>query len=352
MAARVIFFSDTHLGFDFPTRSNTRDARASSSMHPQRRRRGPDFFANVQRVLDYARESRADLVIHGGDVFNRSQPHPYIVDLAYQMLCEFAESGIPLIIVPGNHERSVLPPSLFLNHPGIHVFDRPRTYLFELAGCRLAVSGFPYLPKVRRGFAEALRESEAGRHIADQSLLCVHHAVDGAIVGPGDFMFQGREDVIDSTALPANFDAVLSGHIHRHQILNTQVPVVYCGSIERTSFAERDEAKGFCELLVAPKQRVGVRFHELPTRPMIDFTCGDGDHRSVGELARRARGWHPDTIVRIRFNDQPGAELTQCLARVLPGSMNYELSWPRSGTQLKSSPSARRTSPRAIRRSR
>ena len=116
MSIRVVFFSDTHLGFDDPVRPRTRKIR-----------RGPDFFANFRVVLDHARSTRADLVVHGGDFFFRSKVPASVVERAYLGLLEFAESGIPIVIVPGNHERSVLPPSMFLNHPQIHVFDRPRT---------------------------------------------------------------------------------------------------------------------------------------------------------------------------------------------------------------------------------
>jgi len=52
--------------------------------------------------------------------------------------------------------------------------------------------------------------------------------------------------------VPSDFAAVLAGHIHRRQTLTRDLrgralgaPVIYPGSIERTSFAERNEDKGY-----------------------------------------------------------------------------------------------------------
>jgi DNA repair exonuclease SbcCD nuclease subunit len=53
---RVVFCSDSHLGFDYPIRE------ASA-------RRGEDFFVALQQVLDYARR-QADVLIHAGDLFH------------------------------------------------------------------------------------------------------------------------------------------------------------------------------------------------------------------------------------------------------------------------------------------
>ncbi len=45
---RILFVSDTHLGFDLPRKPRVK-----------RRRRGPDFFENFERALEPARRSVA-----------------------------------------------------------------------------------------------------------------------------------------------------------------------------------------------------------------------------------------------------------------------------------------------------
>jgi DNA repair exonuclease SbcCD nuclease subunit len=317
MSIRVVFFSDTHLGFDYPIRPRS-----------DRPRRGPDFFANFQSVLDHARRTRADLVVHGGDFFFRSKVHPLIVDQAYQRLCEFADSGIDVVIVPGNHERSVLPPSLFLNHPHVHVLDRPRTYRFDIRNERLAISGFPYLKNIRGRFSAALVECQTNRLPADHRLLCLHHAVDGAVVGPGDFTFRNRADVIAGVQLPVHFDAVLAGHVHRRQVLPYEAPVVYCGSVERTSFAEKNETKGFCEVVLhRDASSPDITFHELATRPMVDFDARPYTQstRLIDAFMQQSACWSSGAIIRVRLVSYPSKQLSSALTDIVAGPVEFSV---------------------------
>ena len=116
----MLFLSDTHLGFDSPMKPRV-----------HRRRRGPDFFAAYRQALSPALEGRVDLLIHGGDLFYRSRIPDALIEKAFEPLLAVAERGIPVYIVPGNHERSVIPQTLFESHERLFVFDRPRTFILE-----------------------------------------------------------------------------------------------------------------------------------------------------------------------------------------------------------------------------
>ena len=128
---RLLFLSDTHLGFDLPFRV-------------RRRRRGPEFFESYQRVLDAAVARKVDILVHGGDLFYRSRIPRRLVEMAFDPLKKVADAGIPVFIVPGNHERSRIPHSEFSFHPNLHVFTRPRTFRLVIRGVTVAISGFPY----------------------------------------------------------------------------------------------------------------------------------------------------------------------------------------------------------------
>ena len=72
----------------------------------------------------------------------------------------------------------------------------------------------------------------------------------------------------------------------------------YPGSVERTSFAERDDAKGSLILeLEGDVSRggrvVGYEFRELPTRPMFSVSV-DASDVTPDELERRIRGVFSD----------------------------------------------------------
>ena len=118
---RILFLADTHLGFDLPFRPRI-----------QRRRRGPEFFANFKRALQPAVKGRVDCVVHGGDLLFRSKVPPRLVSMAFEPLKQVADRGIPVYLVPGNHERSVIPHRSQAEHPEIHILiDRRAFYCIK-----------------------------------------------------------------------------------------------------------------------------------------------------------------------------------------------------------------------------
>jgi DNA repair protein SbcD/Mre11 len=179
---------------------------------------------------------------------------------AFEPLKRIADAGVPVFVVPGNHERSAIPYPLLAAHPGVHLFDRPRTVAVKVRGVEVAVAGFPCERNgVRDRFAD-LVERTGWRSVSSAlRLLAFHQSVEGATVGPADFMFRQHPDVIPGAAIPPGFAAVLAGHIHRHQVLSTDLrgrrmaaPVFYPGATERTSGAERHERKGFVTMDLEP----------------------------------------------------------------------------------------------------
>ncbi len=259
----ILFFADTHLGFDQPVK-----------LRSKRPRRGPDFFKNYDSVLQKASMAGVDLVIHGGDLFDRPHVHSSIVNRAYDRLFEFAEHGIPIVLIPGNHDRSVFPSGLFLNHPGIHIIREPSVINFQLKGVSINIAGFPFIRDIGREIRPLIKELSSQLPKAEINLLCMHQAVEGAVVGPAHYKFRPGPRVIKMEDLTGPYDAFLSGHIHPHQILSTPsgTPFIYPGSIERTSFAEKDEIKGYLLLKMIQSEKPQVNFFELPTRPMYSIT--------------------------------------------------------------------------------
>jgi hypothetical protein len=328
----LLFLADTHLGFDQAVRPRVK-----------RRRRGPDFLANFRRVLAAAVEQQVDLVLHGGDLFFRSRVPEAIVDQVYGELTSFADHGIPLVIVPGNHERSRLPTSLFLEHPNIHIFGAPTTFRFDLGGAHVALAGFPNARSNARGdFRRLVAATGWDDAPADIRLFCLHQIIEGATVGPSGYTFRNGHDVIRQRDLPAAFHAVLAGHVHRHQVLQVQrngahpLPVIYPGSTERTSFAEAEETKGYCRLGFRPSPAGDwvlsrSEFVHLPTRPMVTVNVPDELEAAdvAGFLSGVAREAPPDAIVRFTCSDAVPPATRRAfesgrLADCLPSTMNIQ----------------------------
>jgi len=326
---RILLLGDSHLGFDLPVRPRS-----------GRRRRGYDFLANYAIALEPALRGEVDLVVHAGDVFDRPSVVPSIAYQAYQPLKRVADTGVPVFIVPGNHERSQLPHASLAAHPGIHVFARPRTIVIDVRGATVALSGFPYERReVRTRFAELLEATAWRDHRAEHRLLCIHHCVEGATVGPASFTFTTAADVIRVRDIPGDFAAVFSGHIHRHQVLTANrgsrcAPVLYPGSIERTSFAEMDEAKGFMMVtLGGGAHDVRWERRRLPARPMLrrELDAGAMSASGLDAAVRRAiaEAAH-DAVLSIRVAGAltPAHSRAISAARVralTPPTMNVEV---------------------------
>jgi len=308
-SARVLFVADTHLGFDLPSRPRV-----------DRRRRGPDFFACFASALAPALRGEADVVVHGGDLLYRSRVPAWLVARALEPLVRVAETGVPVVLVPGNHERSTIPRPLLALHPHLHVLRVPSTVVLERSGLRLAFAGFPFARVVRGAFPGLLDATGYRRVAADARLLCLHQCVEGAVCGPNPgHTFRDGEDVVRARDLPHDVAVVLAGHVHRHQVLRCDLqgrplsaPVVYAGSVERTSFAERDEVKGSVMLTVTAGGSGGTlatcAFRPLPARPMRVCHVGHGVRGepagAADDLERQIRAAvgaaPPDVVLQLR----------------------------------------------------
>lgn len=330
---RILFLADTHLGFDLPVQPRI-----------DRRRRGHDFLANYAAALQPALDGQVDLVVHGGDVFDRPRIPASLAYQALEPLVRIADRGIPVFVVPGNHERSALPHRRFATHPLTHVFDTPRTFVAEVRGVRIALAGFPYERRnVRNRFLNLVEQTGWRQARADVRMLCMHHCVEGATVGPGNFTFTYAADVVRGSDIPAQFAVVLSGHIHRRQALTHDLrrrplaaPVLYAGSIERTSFAEATETKGYVLVQLQADEdgaRARWQFQDLYARPMIahELVPERFDDRAFeSTICALIDSAPPDAVLRLRINGALSRTQSRLLSAprlrsLAPDSMNVEI---------------------------
>jgi DNA repair exonuclease SbcCD nuclease subunit len=332
---KILFLADTHLGFDLPFKPRI-----------QRRRRGPDFFKMFELALEPAHRGEVDVVVHGGDILYRSKVPPQLVQMAFEPLQKVADKGIPVVVVPGNHERSAIPFRLWASHPNIHIFVRPKTFYLEINGSTLALAGFPYVrDNIRQHFCQVLEQTGWNKTPADAVVLCIHHIVAGASLqmGPRMYVFRSNPDVIRTADLPPGFAAILSGHIHRFQVLTKDLhgnpiptPVFYPGSTERTSFVEKDEPKGYLVLEIEPANKVagGIlkhwQFNQLPARPMHQLEVQAADLTAaqlVSWLKENLECLPQDSVVKIKILGNMSTDLLKIISAaslrsLAPSTMN------------------------------
>jgi len=280
-------------------------------------------------------------------MFFRSRVHPSIVERAFAPLLRIADAGIPVYIVPGNHERSNIPQSLLETHSNINIFNTTKTFLFDSGGIKIALAGFPYYRDgIRNNFRNILDNNKIFETGADFRFLCMHHIVEGAYVGRQHHIFRAGDDVIRAKDIPANIDAVLCGHVHTNQILKKDpsgkplaTPVFYPGSTERTSFAEREETKGYfvftlsVDHLTKETSKTG-RFVKLKTRPMIELeikTQNMSVFKCKQTVIAKLKNADPESIVRLKPQGPVPRHLLPCfragfLRSIAPPTMNITCS--------------------------
>jgi exonuclease SbcD len=310
---RLLFLADTHLGFDLPSRPRV-----------LRRRRGDDFFENYERALAPACRGGVDAVLHGGDLLYRSRVPAWLAEAALAPLKRIATAGVPVLLVPGNHERSQLPYPLLACHEGLHVFARPRSVVLQVRGVRVEFVGFPYTSDVRLRFRDLFNEATREVQASDIRVLCMHQCVEGGTCGPGNFVFRCGPDVIRAGDLPRDVAVTLSGHLHRYQLLRPpdRSPVIYAGSTERTSFAEAGETKGFVVIELTRTGMTSLDFRPLPARPMVmrTITLNQQDSASVRDRVAEAIESTPaDAVVQLRVAGS-AAPLTAAMLREVAGT--------------------------------
>jgi DNA repair exonuclease SbcCD nuclease subunit len=225
------------------------------------------------------------------------------------------------------------------------VFDQPRTFHTEVRGTTIAIAGFPYEQDVRARFTELLLRTGWRSSDAALRLLCIHQCVEGATVGPVDYTFTTGADVVRIRDVPSEFAAVFSGHVHRQQVLTTDLtrrplstPVLYPGSLERTTFAEIGEPKGFMVVRVgieapAGNPRVAYEFRELPARPMIrrEIVIEGMSETTLAMAVREIIAAAPaDAVLSIRLTgtlteSQWRAVSSARLRSLAPRTMNVEI---------------------------
>lgn len=306
---KILLLADTHLGIDLPSFQRVR-----------KRRLGNDFQKAYLEILHHAVSEKVDFIVHGGDMFYRALVKEWLIQQAYLPLAEIAsKNDIPILLVPGNHERSRLPYNLFSEQNNINTFRIPSTLYFEKNGISISFTGFPCVRDgIRDRFKNVLKEAGYHKSEAHAKFICMHQSVEGATVGIQNFTFKprgkGGEDVIQMKDIPIDCTAILSGHIHRQQILNfdltdnkSPAPVIYPGSIQRTAFAERNEEKGFYIIDVEKKNEntiIAPTFIPLYTSSMhlIEIQSEGVSKESLHQkIMSRILKLPEDSIVKIKL---------------------------------------------------
>lgn len=286
---RILHFADLHLGTENYGRIDPNTGLSS---------RLGDFLAAYDFIIDYALSHPIDLVVFAGDAFKNRDPSPTHQREFAKRIVKLSKAGIPTFLLVGNHDlpnamRRAHAIEIFstLDIPHVTVAERPGYHRIETRNGVVQIVAVPWVtrgvlaamqakqepeqnsasPEVQNRQMEALLgqmiEHYTGKVNDDEPALLVGHGtVAGAMYGAERHIMLGQDVVLDLSLLRnPKFDYVALGHIHKHQVLNTEPPIIYSGSPERIDFGEAEETKGF---VIAELDEGTTRweFIETPTR--------------------------------------------------------------------------------------
>jgi len=290
---KILHFADLHLGVESYGRLDPTTGLSSRLL---------DFLKALDQVVDYALENRVDLVLFCGDAYKSREPTQTQQREFAKRISRLSTSGIPIFLLIGNHD---LPNAIgratsteifdTLVVKNVYVSNRPQIYRILTNSGTVQIVSLPWLRRsalltkeetknlafdqINQRLQQALtnviaaKAQELDRELP--AILAAHVWVSGAQVGSERSMTIGQEHalLLSNVAHPA-FDYIALGHIHKHQVLSHNPPVVYPGSLERLDFSEEEDDKGFYLVEIESDRETGKRlvsfdFHQVTGRRFL-----------------------------------------------------------------------------------
>jgi len=326
---RILHFSDLHIGVENYGRLDP-DTGLSTRLG--------DFLGSLDEVVACAIEEKIDLVLLAGDAYKGRDPSQTHQREFAKRLSLLSNEGIPTFILVGNHDlpnavSRATAVDIFrtLQVPKLYIGDSLQNYLVPTPNGPLQILAVPWPRRggiLSRDESRGLTIDEIRQELENRITLAIqdrisqldpgipailtgHLTVNGATVGTERSMMLGQDHVLlASTLHQPQFEYVALGHIHKHQILRDDPPmIVYSGSLQRVDFTEEADQKGFCLIDLDPQAPQGQRlinfeFRNVNARKFItidvEITTGDPNPTNTVINEINARNID-DAIVRIRI---------------------------------------------------
>jgi len=285
---KIIHFADLHIGVESFGKIDAATGFSTRML---------DILRALDSVVEYSIENKADLVLFCGDTYKTRDPSQTQQREFARRLRKLSEANIPVFLLVGNHDL----PNALGKATSIDIFDTlavDQVYVgnkFDIfriptASGEVQIVALPWPRRsslLTRDDVKNLSIDDINRKIEEAitaglinivekvdpsipAVLAAHVTASSARQGSERTMLMGRDPVVllSNIAVPI-FDYVALGHIHRSQILNTDPPVIYSGSLERLDFSDEGEEKGFFEIDITDrdgKRKTDYRFHKVEAR--------------------------------------------------------------------------------------
>lgn len=240
-------------------------------------------------IGNHAHEAGAKVMLVAGDVFNRAST-PAERNAAIEVFSSWADQ-LPVVVVYGNHDQSLDLDFLtsLRTRNTIAVCSRPD--ILAVGGESLEIACLPWPRKanivaageltssldVQEASASAMRGVLSGFSQgfsgSDVARVLLGHVELGTALTDSGQPLAGRCDIElgEHDLLEVGADAVLLGHIHKHQVLRDRI--VYAGSPRQMTFGE-DATKGYCLVEVSRGSQPSITHIKAPGRELVTIEGG------------------------------------------------------------------------------
>lgn len=256
---KILHVADTHLGYSAYRKLNEDGIN----------QREIDTFDAFKQFIDYAIDSKPDIILHAGDLFDSVRPTNRALTFAIQQILRLSKKGIPFVVIAGNHEHPKLKEtghifSIFDHIDYVYPVYNARYELisFTINNEKITVHAIPQTT-TKKDFDDNLKKVKTDNSV-DYNVLLLHGGVKGI---KAFSMNEFNELIIPSEYFQADFNYIALGHYHKYTKISKNT--FFSGSTECFTFFDAGDQKGFIELnLTGDKTK--HQFISLKNRAMID----------------------------------------------------------------------------------
>ncbi|MDQ7038338.1 MAG: exonuclease SbcCD subunit D [Aquificota bacterium] len=280
--------------------------------------RNPDLVYALEQVVAFAKESKPDLVLIAGDVFDKANPDNESKEIIFDLFLRFREMGLDVIVISGNHDsydfmRSIKGLSRLAN---VHIFDRPDKNNCVFGAGPLGVACLPYPSErvltpageeAKRTYGELV--GAFLRYLAEKvkgfryRVLLAHLFVAGA-----RFTRTEKEATITEyfavhpSSFSETFHYIALGHVHRYQeVKGTPSRAFYTGTPYQLDFSEAGEEKGFNLIFLGES---GVKVERVPLDLKNPLRVEELKQGEVMKKLEDLKGWEGYLKVVLHVEDR------------------------------------------------
>ncbi len=224
---RILHLADIHLG-------------ASNRQLPEEKQElwseqiWQSFSETITRSIQPPHSVHAILVV--GDLFDVPNPPPSLTERVKTLFHKVEEAGVPIFLVPGNHDNLISPDSVYRYETfhGVVLLDSPQIdqpHEMIIDGIKIHVYGMAYTFLSQPPFDEFAPVDAQAVNIA---------LIHGSVVHSPEWKQHAQDVPLDKEKLfRTGFDYIALGHYHNFQIWQKDGRfIVYPGSLEPLGWKE------------------------------------------------------------------------------------------------------------------